>query len=273
MSHPVAPEVEADLDEIWLYIAIESGSMDVAVPGWSNRLPRVSLFSPISHGLAAPDGFGSGVAASLWVNIRSFIALELKISELRVVHGKRRIESILAADPAHPPNYNFLIQMFRMKIFPVPSISNPIRPLFLNFVGSSSIKIDITCPLMMCVIWVPAGDDVELIPVVDLDVAAQFVLIAERGQQPRRFTLLRAHHLSAPRNNPAAGRLFVVLAAVAVRAVEIELRSQHVPFGLGFSRWRRTARGSAGAKRRPQPVSLPPAGAEAESRPGTARRC
>jgi hypothetical protein len=30
MAHCVAGEVEVDLDEIWLYVAKESGSMDVA---------------------------------------------------------------------------------------------------------------------------------------------------------------------------------------------------------------------------------------------------
>jgi hypothetical protein len=36
MAHRVAGEVEADLDEIWLYVAKESGSMDVA-RGWLTR--------------------------------------------------------------------------------------------------------------------------------------------------------------------------------------------------------------------------------------------
>ena len=30
MAHRVAPRAEADLDDIWLYVAKESGSMDVA---------------------------------------------------------------------------------------------------------------------------------------------------------------------------------------------------------------------------------------------------
>jgi len=30
MAHLVAPQAEADLDDIWLYVARESGSMDVA---------------------------------------------------------------------------------------------------------------------------------------------------------------------------------------------------------------------------------------------------
>ncbi len=30
MAHRVAPEAEADLDEIWHYLAIASGSVDVA---------------------------------------------------------------------------------------------------------------------------------------------------------------------------------------------------------------------------------------------------
>ena len=30
MAHCVAPQAETDLDDIWLYVARESGSMDVA---------------------------------------------------------------------------------------------------------------------------------------------------------------------------------------------------------------------------------------------------
>jgi hypothetical protein len=33
MAHGVAPQAEADLDHIWLYVAKESGSMEVAMMG------------------------------------------------------------------------------------------------------------------------------------------------------------------------------------------------------------------------------------------------
>src|ERR1019366_8267799 len=40
--------------------------------------------------------------------------------------------------------------------------------------------------------------DVVLVPVVDLDVAAEFVLVADGRQQPRLLALFRPHHLTAP---------------------------------------------------------------------------
>src|SRR2546430_295483 len=46
-------------------------------------------------------------------------------------------------------HHNFFSQIFRMLILPVPSISNPIKPFLRNIFGSSSTRIDITCPLTM----------------------------------------------------------------------------------------------------------------------------
>ena len=43
MAHRVAPRAEADLDDIWLYLAKESGSMDVATRvGYSTGSPKAS---------------------------------------------------------------------------------------------------------------------------------------------------------------------------------------------------------------------------------------
>jgi hypothetical protein len=36
MAHRVAPRVEADLDDIWFYVAKESGGMDVAIERRAN---------------------------------------------------------------------------------------------------------------------------------------------------------------------------------------------------------------------------------------------
>ena len=58
----------------------------------------------------------------------------------------------LSADFSLCSFYKFLIQIFRMSMRPVPSISKPMRPFARNFVGSSSKRIDITWPFTIWVI-------------------------------------------------------------------------------------------------------------------------
>src|ERR1017187_3740479 len=90
-------------------------------------------------------------------------------------------------------------------------------------------------------------DDVVLVPVVDLDVAAEFVLVADGRQQPRLLALFRPHHLTAPSHDSARRAAFVILAAIAIGAVEIGLRTAHVPFGFR-RRIRRPPRLPAGTR-------------------------
>src|SRR5689334_4215796 len=87
----------------------------------------------------------------------------------------------------------------------------------------------------------------ELIPVIDFDVAAQLVAIAQSGQQAWFSARFGPHNLAAPGDNAASGGLFVKLAAVGVTAVEIELRAAHIPFGLRGGGGRRSARLTTGA--------------------------
>jgi plasmid stabilization system protein ParE len=47
MAHRIAPEVECDLDDIWLYVATESGNMAVAnrlVDSITDRFPLLAGF-------------------------------------------------------------------------------------------------------------------------------------------------------------------------------------------------------------------------------------
>src|ERR1035441_7803425 len=92
---------------------------------------------------------------------------------------------------------------------------------------------------------VAARNDVVLVPVVDLDVAAEFVLVPDGRQQPRLLALFRPHNLTAPSHDSARRAAFVILAAIAIGAVEIGLRTAHVPFGFR-RRIRRPARLPAG---------------------------
>ena len=70
-----------------------------------------------------------------------------------------------------------------------------------------------------------ARDDMQLVPVVDLVIAAEFVDVAQCGKQARFLFLLRLHNITTPRNNSAAGCLFVKLSSETVTGVKIVLRT------------------------------------------------
>ena len=79
MAHRVAPLAEADLDDIWLYVARESGSLETAnrlIDRLTDRFLLLASF-PISDvpamKISAPDA-----AASLWANMSSFIVLKTR---------------------------------------------------------------------------------------------------------------------------------------------------------------------------------------------------
>ncbi len=91
MAHRVAPRAEADLDEIWLYVAKESGSMDVATRMIDSITDKFWFLAGFPHaGRVRDRDFGA--------RTRSFPAGEYVIVYcvegedvciLRVVHGRR----------------------------------------------------------------------------------------------------------------------------------------------------------------------------------------
>ena len=96
MAHRVAPQAEADLDDIWLYIAKESGSMDVAtrlIDAITSRFFFLASFPYI--GRARDEDFGTGsrsVAVSEYVIVYCVEGEDVFI--LRVVHGRRDLEAL-----------------------------------------------------------------------------------------------------------------------------------------------------------------------------------
>ncbi len=72
-----------------------------------------------------------------------------------------------------------------MAIFPKLSISNPMMPVFAELSGVVVDQHGHHVPVDDMSHGVAAGDDVQLIPVVDLYVTAQLVLIAQRRRQTR----------------------------------------------------------------------------------------
>jgi hypothetical protein len=60
MAHRVAGDVEVDLDEIWIYVATESSSVDIANRVVDSIADRF-FFSPVS---LTPDGLAIMISAS-----------------------------------------------------------------------------------------------------------------------------------------------------------------------------------------------------------------
>jgi toxin ParE1/3/4 len=96
MAHRVAPRVEADLDDIWLYIARESGSMDVAtrlIDSISDRFHFLASFP--WAGRARDEDFGAesrSFAVGEYVIV--YCVEDAEVFILRVVHGRRELEAL-----------------------------------------------------------------------------------------------------------------------------------------------------------------------------------
>jgi toxin ParE1/3/4 len=97
MAHCVAPEAEADLDNIWYYVAKESGSIEIA-----DRL--IDSISARFYLLAAHPHLGRRRDEDLRPGLRSFpvgeyvIIYRLEEEDALILHvlrGSRNIESLL----------------------------------------------------------------------------------------------------------------------------------------------------------------------------------
>ena len=96
MAHRVAPQAEADLDGIWLYVAKESGSTDVPtrlIDAITSRFLSLATFPYV--GRARDDDFGSGSRSSSvgeYVIVYGLDGRDVLI--LRVVHGRRDLDAL-----------------------------------------------------------------------------------------------------------------------------------------------------------------------------------
>jgi toxin ParE1/3/4 len=96
MAHRVASAAERDLDDIWLYVAKESGSIEIANLLIDSITDRFLLLTSFPYmGRSRDEDFGGGR--------RSFpvggyvIVYEVEgdnILILRVAHGRREVESL-----------------------------------------------------------------------------------------------------------------------------------------------------------------------------------
>ena len=96
MAHRIAARAEADLDDIWLYVAKESGSMDVADRLIDSITERFLFLAKFPHAGRARDlEFGHGLRGfPIGEFVIVYSAEGMDVCFLRVVHGKRDFETL-----------------------------------------------------------------------------------------------------------------------------------------------------------------------------------
>ena len=96
----ISPQAQADLDEIWLYIAQENGNTDSATRVLSSIADRFALFARFPY-------IGKSLDAHDRPNVRTFSfgrymifystrADEIRI--LRIIHASRDVQSVFGAE-------------------------------------------------------------------------------------------------------------------------------------------------------------------------------
>jgi toxin ParE1/3/4 len=96
MAHRLAPRAETDLDDIWSFVAKESGSIEIAnrlIDTLTNRFFMLAGFPYV--GRARDDDFGPGcrsLAVGEYVIVYCVENVDVLI--LRVVHGRRDLEAL-----------------------------------------------------------------------------------------------------------------------------------------------------------------------------------
>jgi toxin ParE1/3/4 len=96
MTHRVAPRAEADLDDIWLYVAKESGSIEMAncfIDTITERFFTLACFPYI--GRSREEDFGPGYRS---LAVGEYVIVYCVENEdaliLRVVHGRRQLGAL-----------------------------------------------------------------------------------------------------------------------------------------------------------------------------------
>jgi toxin ParE1/3/4 len=96
MAHRVAPRAECDLDDIWYYVATESGSVEIADRLIDSITGRFILLASFPYlGRSRDQEFGVGCrsfAVGEYVIVYCLEAGEMLI--LRVVHGRRELDTL-----------------------------------------------------------------------------------------------------------------------------------------------------------------------------------
>jgi toxin ParE1/3/4 len=96
MACNVAPRAEADLDDIWLYAATESGSMDVATRLVASITDRFCFLAGFPHaGRSRARDFGAGMRSfPVGEYVIVYSVEDGHVFILRVVHGRRDFDRL-----------------------------------------------------------------------------------------------------------------------------------------------------------------------------------
>jgi toxin ParE1/3/4 len=97
MSHRLAPQAEADFDDIWFYVATKSSSMEIAnrlVDSINDGVLLLASFPYIGRPREEDLGPGSrSLAVGEYVIVYCVEGEDVLI--LRIVHGRRNLEAML----------------------------------------------------------------------------------------------------------------------------------------------------------------------------------
>ena len=96
MAHRIAPRAETDLDDIWYYVAKESGSLEIANRLIDTLTDRFFMLAGFPYvGRARDDDFGPGCRS---VVVGEYVIVYCVENEdvliLRVVHGRRDLDAL-----------------------------------------------------------------------------------------------------------------------------------------------------------------------------------
>jgi toxin ParE1/3/4 len=96
MAHRVAPQAAADLDNIWYYVAQESGGIEIANQLIDSIVDRFLLLARHPYlGRSRDDDFGIGSRSfSVGEYVIIYCVENDDVLVLRVVHGRRDIEAL-----------------------------------------------------------------------------------------------------------------------------------------------------------------------------------
>jgi toxin ParE1/3/4 len=95
MAHRLAPEVQTELDEIWYFIATESGSPDIADRFTDSITDRFSLIATHPHAGRLRDDLLPGLRSFPVGPYLVFCrVIDSDVLILHVAHGRRNLESL-----------------------------------------------------------------------------------------------------------------------------------------------------------------------------------
>jgi toxin ParE1/3/4 len=96
MTHRVAPQAAADLDDIWYYVAKDSGSVEIASRLIDSITSRFLLLAGHPYlGRARDDDFGAGSRSfPVGEYVIVYCVENGDVLILRVAHGRRDIEAL-----------------------------------------------------------------------------------------------------------------------------------------------------------------------------------